>query len=61
MTTDVKIINKELNNFEEVEIPYKFILGEPIKYITLKNDKEFFYKGGYYCKLGNEKITRLYI
>ena len=55
-TTDIDVIRKELNNFVEVELPYKFTESDHIKYITLKGDDEQFYKGGKFVKYGNEKI-----
>ena len=36
MIKDISIIRKELEGFEEVELPYDFSRGCTIKYITLK-------------------------
>ena len=57
MTTDISTIKNELKGFEEVEIPYIFIKGEPVKYITMKLDEELFYIGGNFVRMGNERIV----
>ena len=58
MTTDISTIKNELKGFEEVEMPYIFIKGEPVKYITMsKYDDELFYTGGDFVRMGNERIV----
>ena len=57
MSQDLKIIREELTNFVEIGLPYQFLRDCPIKYITLKNDEEFFYKGGGYIGLGNDTVV----
>ena len=57
MTTNISTIKNELKGFEEVEIPYIFIKGEPVKYITMKLDEELFYIGGNFVRMGNERIV----
>jgi len=56
MIKDISIIRKELDGYEEVEIPYDFERGCSIKYITLKGDDESFYLGGEFQNLGNDCI-----
>lgn len=60
MIKDISIIRKELEGFEEVELPYDFSRGCTIKYITLKKkngvEEESFYKGGEFVSLGNDCI-----
>ena len=46
MTTDLNTIKQSLQNCEEVSLPFKFPIKCWIKYITLKDDDEFFYEGG---------------
>jgi len=36
MTTDIEIIRKELENFQEIETPIKLKPNTIVKYITLK-------------------------
>jgi hypothetical protein len=57
-TTDLTEIRESLKNCEEIELPYDFVVGENIKYITLdKNTQtELFFNGGEYIKMGNELI-----
>jgi hypothetical protein len=50
-------IKKELLGFEEIELPYLLKKDKSyLKYITLKNDEEYFFDGGYFQKMGNDKI-----
>lgn len=57
MIKDISIIRKELDGFEEIELPYDFEKGCLIKYITLdKKDDESFYLGGNYENLGDNCI-----
>jgi hypothetical protein len=53
---DINEIKKELIGFEEIELPYQLNHNCYIKYITLENDQEFFFTGGYYLKMGLDKI-----
>lgn len=53
---DIKTINNELKQYEEIEIPYIFKNGINIKYITAINNEEVFSNGGEFVKMGNEKI-----
>ena len=56
MIKDLSIIRKELENHVEVQLPYEFHKNCHIKYITLKNDEESFYKGGKFINNGNDSL-----
>ena len=56
MITDLNIIRKELEECYEVEMPYNFKSDCRIKYITIKDNKEYFYQGGKFRRMGNNKI-----
>lgn len=56
MTTDLNSIKQSLQNCEEISLPFKFPTKCWIKYITLKDDDEFFYEGGEFIKMGDHKI-----
>ena len=56
MTTNIETIREELNSHEEIEMPYLFDNDIHIKYITMKNNRSVFYRGGKYHRMGNEKI-----
>ena len=53
---DIKEIKKELNGFTEIELPYKLNPNCLIKYITLKDNNEFFFTGGNFLKMGFDKM-----
>jgi len=54
---DLSEIKKELLGFEEIELPHLLKKDKSyLKYITIINDEEFFFDGGYFQKMGNEKI-----
>ena len=53
----IEYIRNELNNCEEIEAPFNIKLNQRIKYITICNGKEKFFTGGYFVRLGNEKIV----
>jgi hypothetical protein len=53
---DINYIKKELMDFEEIEITYPLNKNCYIKYITLKDNNEIFYDGGYFEKYGFDKI-----
>jgi len=57
MIKDVSVILKELENYEEIEMPYNFNSNCHIKYITiLKNGEESFFKGGKYVSRMNDDL-----
>ena len=56
--TDISIIQKELREYEQIDIPYTFTPNTKIKYITLEEstNSEGFFIGGEYSRMGNERI-----
>lgn len=56
MTTDLSYIRVSLKDCEEVTMPYKFTPQCWIKYITLKDDDEYFYEGGEFIRMGDHKL-----
>ena len=56
MTTDISKIRVSLKKCEEVTMPYKFTSQCWIKYITLKDDDEYFYEGGEFIRMGDHKL-----
>ena len=56
MTTDISKIRVSLKKCEEVTMPYKFTHQCWIKYITLKDDDEYFYEGGEFIRMGDHKL-----
>lgn len=57
MSQDLTFIKKELKNCSEVNSYNDLDIGQHVKYITIKNNNEYFYNGGIYIKLGDNKIT----
>ena len=53
---DISEIKKELLGFEEIELPYQLNPSCSIKYITLKDDEEFFFTGGHFVRMGFDKM-----
>ena len=53
---DVTQIKKELQGFQEIDISYPLNKQCFLHYITLDNDEEFFYKGGYFSNYAFNKI-----
>ena len=53
---DIQTIKKELEKFVEIKLPFNFKNDTIIKYITIKNNKEYFYHGGKFKNFGNQKI-----
>ena len=53
---DISEIKKELLFFEEIELPYQLNPNCSIKYITLKDNEEFFFTGGHFVKMGFDKM-----
>ena len=56
MLQDINKIRKELQRYDEVELPFDFPQGTNIKYITLIDDEEAFFTGGKYVKMGMDRI-----
>ena len=56
MSQDISYIRKAIRSCEEVDSPYDIKIGQHVKYITLKDNSEFFYEGGIYSMMGDNKI-----
>ena len=56
MTTDISVIKEELKGFEEVDSPFEIQSDRFIKYITLDDGIQQFYKGGKYLRMGDNKV-----
>ena len=56
MLQDINKIRKELQGYDEVELPFDFPMETHIKYITLVDDEEAFFTGGKYVKMGMDRI-----
>ena len=56
MSQDLIEIKKELKNCEEVDTIYDIKIGQHVKYVTIKNGDEYFYEGGPYVKMGDNKM-----
>ena len=56
MTTDLNTIKSELKGFSQIEFPYDLQINTPIKYLTIKDNQEYFYKGGKFKRFGNETL-----
>lgn len=56
MTQNLKTIKNELKNCKEINSVYDLKKNQIIKYITLKENDEYFYTGGKFIKMGDNKI-----
>jgi hypothetical protein len=56
MIQDLNTIFVELKGFVEIEFPYPLKPDTHIKYITILNNEEAFYRGGRFVRFGNDKI-----
>ena len=56
MSQDISYIRKAIRSCEEVYSPYDIKIGQHVKYITLEDNSEFFYEGGIYSMMGDNKI-----
>lgn len=67
MSQDLSFIKQELTNCEEFTSPFDIDINSYVKYITLKDKQEYFYTGGTYVGMNDNKIilktekTKLYI
>jgi hypothetical protein len=57
MSQDLTYIKNQLKVCDEVESPYDIKIGNKVKYITIKNGEEYFFDGGTYVKMGDNKIV----
>ena len=56
MSQDLSFIKQELSNCEEFSNPFDIETKSHVKYITLKNRQEYFYTGGKYVGMSDNKI-----
>ena len=56
MSQDLSTIRKELIGFKEVDSAFDLKIGNCVKYITVKDGEEYFYSGGNYKRMGDNKI-----
>lgn len=67
MSQDLSFIKQELANCEEFSSPFDIEINARVKYITLKDKQEYFYTGGSYVGMSDNKIilqtekTKLYV
>ena len=54
---DITKIKKELVSHFKVELPYIFTKDTHVKYLTLKDEDELFYRGGRFCYQRGNYIT----
>ena len=57
MSQDLSYIKNILNNCEEVESPFEMKKGDIVRYITIETGSEFFYDGGIYLNMYDNKIS----
>jgi len=53
----IQYIQNELKNCEEITPPFQIKPNQRIKYITHSKGKEQLFTGGYFVRLGNERIV----
>tara|TARA_B000000460_G_C21378572_1_gene332799 strand:- start:251 stop:619 length:369 start_codon:yes stop_codon:yes gene_type:complete len=56
MITDINRIKEELKGFSQIEFPYNINKGCLVKYLTIKDNNEYFYLGGYFLRYGNDSL-----
>ena len=56
MSQDLTFIRNELKGFKEIDSPFDLKKGKCVKYITIKDGEEYFYTGGKYKRMGDNKI-----
>tara|TARA_B100001094_G_scaffold247349_1_gene244190 strand:- start:24348 stop:24719 length:372 start_codon:yes stop_codon:yes gene_type:complete len=56
MTQDINYIKEILKNCEEVDGPFDIKVGDTVRFITINNGSEYFYDGGKYVRMGDNKI-----
>lgn len=57
MSQDLTYIRNQIKICDEVDSPYDIKIGDKVKYITIKNGEEYFFDGGTYVKMGDNKIV----
>ena len=56
MSQDIEYIKSILSSCEEIDDPFILKPGDIIKYITVTKGSEYFYEGGEYIRMGDNKI-----
>ena len=56
MSQNITYIKKELKDCEEVDSVYDIKIGQTVKYIIQENGSEYFYTGGTYLRMADNKI-----
>ena len=56
MITDINRIKEELKGFSQIEFPYNINKGCLVKYLTIKDETEYFYLGGTFLRYGNDSL-----
>ena len=56
MITDINRIKEELKGFSQIEFPYNINKGCLVKYLTIKDNNEYFYLGGTFLRYGNDSL-----
>ena len=56
MSQDIDYIKKEIRKCEEVISPFDLKKGDIVRYITLDNGVEYFYDGGEYIGMSENRI-----
>ena len=56
MSQDLKYIKECLESCEEVDSPYELTKDCHVQYITLDDHEEYFYEGGIYQRMGDNRI-----
>ena len=56
MITDINRIKEELKGFSQIKFPYNINKGCLVKYLTIKDNNEFFYLGGTFLRYGNDSL-----
>tara|TARA_B100001094_G_scaffold68899_2_gene65281 strand:+ start:3751 stop:4134 length:384 start_codon:yes stop_codon:yes gene_type:complete len=56
MSQNIKYIKEQIKDCEEVNSPYDIKIGQIVKYITQQDGSEYFYPGGKYIRMGDNKI-----
>ena len=57
MITDINKIKEELKGFSQIEFPYNINKGCLVKYLTIKDNNEFFHLGGNFVRFGNDSLV----
>ena len=56
MSQDIQFIKKILSTCEEIDSIFEIKKGDIVRYITIDDGSEFFYEGGEYLKMLDNKI-----